>query len=36
MGTYYTIDDGSGAVVKVPKGNLGTYVGAHLNAYNVQ
>lgn len=35
MGTYYTIDDGSGAVVKVAKGNLGAYVGAHVNAYNL-
>ena len=32
---YYTIDDGTGAVVYVAKGNLGTYVGAHVNAYNL-
>ncbi len=40
-GVYYTIDPGAnggnGGVVKVAKGgDLGTYLGAHINAYNVQ
>jgi hypothetical protein len=34
--TYWTIDGGTNAAVKVTGGNLGTYLGAHVNAYNVK
>jgi hypothetical protein len=34
--TYYTIDPGPGTAVKVTGGNLGVYIGAHINAYNVK
>ena len=33
--TYWTIDPGPGTAVQVKGGNLGTYLGAHINAYNV-
>ncbi len=34
--TYWTIDPGPNTPVKVTGGDLGTYLGAHVNAYNVQ
>ncbi len=34
--TYWTIDPVSGAADKVTGGNLGTYLGAHVDAYNVK
>jgi hypothetical protein len=33
---YYTIDPGPGTVVKAAHGNLGTYVGAHVEAYDIK
>lgn len=33
---YWTIDPGPGTAVEALKGNLGTYLGAHVNAYNVK
>jgi hypothetical protein len=33
---YYTIDPGPGTVLTALKGNLGDYIGAHVNAYNVK
>ena len=34
--TYWTVDPGPGTAVRVIGGDLGTYLGAHVNAYNVQ
>ncbi len=33
---YWTIDPGPGTAVYAPKGDLGAYIGAHINAYNVK
>ncbi len=33
---YWTIDPGPGTALYAPKGNLGAYIGAHINAYNVK
>jgi len=33
---YWVIDQGSGAALYSPTGNLGQYVGAHINAYNAK
>ena len=33
---YWTIDPGPGTALFAAKGNLGTYLGAHINAYNVK
>lgn len=34
--TYWTIDPGPGTALKVTGGNLGSYLGAHVNAYNAK
>lgn len=33
---YWTIDPGPGTAVLAPKGDLGSYLGAHINAYNAK
>jgi hypothetical protein len=34
--TYWVIDPGPGTALKAMNGNLGAYIGAHVNAYNVK
>ena len=33
---YWTIDPGPMTAINAKKGNLGSYLGAHVNAYNVK